>query len=237
MKVKSYQPVLSLKPTQFAVGILEVEYKVLQLKKMKKNKLKKLIASTPIPVVISPWQELCILDHHHFLFACWHANIKKVKVEVIKDFSTSKLSYHKFWKKMVSHNYAYLYDQFGNGPRSPLYLPLDIRGLADDPYRSLAWVIRKEGGFENSDKSFAEFEWADFFREKKLLDSQGRHGFHLAVKKGLRILKKTAPRKLPGFIAKEKIESTLDVKPKKKTKYISPAIDIGPLRTVPRMKK
>jgi hypothetical protein len=45
---------------------------------------------------------------------------------------------------------VYPYCQFGEGPRKPLYLPRDIRGLADDPYRSLAWFVRKAGGFDPS---------------------------------------------------------------------------------------
>src|SRR5665213_1271385 len=87
MKVKKYQPTLSLKPTQFSVGLLEVEYKVLELKKLKPKKLAKLVHHTPIPILISPWKELCVVDHHHFLFACWHADIREVHVKVVKDLS------------------------------------------------------------------------------------------------------------------------------------------------------
>ena len=170
MKVKKYQPTLSLKPTQFALGLLEVEFKVVEMKAMKAKKLEKLVRESPVPVVVSPWKELCITNRHHFLFACWHAGVRRVRVEVVKDYSRSKLTYHGFWKKLAREKRAYLHDQFGEGPRSPLYLPIDIRGMADDPYRSLAWMVRKEGGFENSDLTFAEFHWADFFRAKRLLD-------------------------------------------------------------------
>jgi hypothetical protein len=133
MKIKKYQPTLSLKPTQFAVGLLEVEYKVVEFKNMKKKKLQKLIEETAVPVVISPWKELCVIDHHHYLFACWHANIHKVRVKVVKDYSKDKLSYHQFWRKLARLNYAYLYDQFGNGPQNALYLPMDVRGMAALP--------------------------------------------------------------------------------------------------------
>jgi hypothetical protein len=233
MKVKKQQSTLSLKPTQFAVGMLEIEYKVLDMKKLGKKKLQKLIDENPIPVVISPWKELCITDHHHFLFACWHADIFRVKVKVIKDYSHSRLSYHRFWQKLARENRAYLYDQFGNGPQKPLYLPMDIRGLADDPYRSLAWMIRKEGGFQNSTESFAEFRWADFFRKKGLLDLHGRKGFHRAVKRGLILARSKEAQSLPGFIANTKKSHIKKAKALVKSKYVPKAQKTGPLATKP----
>jgi hypothetical protein len=236
MKLKSRQPVLSLKPTQFAVGILEVEFKAHELAEMPSKKRKALVESKPIPVVISPFKELCIIDHHHFLFACFHAGVKEVKIEVVADYSDSKLSYSRFWKKMRKKKYAYLYDQFGEGPRNPLYLPDDIRGMADDPYRSLAWIIRKEGAFSNSDETFSEFQWADFFREHHLLESNGRRGMHKAVKKGIQLVKKKQPSHLPGALKKSEIKTKLDRKKKKKTKFIKKEKERGRWATALRKK-
>ena len=235
-KIKKYQPTLSLKPTQFAVGLLEVEFKVNEMKKLKPKQLKKLIKQTPVPVVVSPWNELCVIDHHHFLFACWHANIRKVRVEIVKNYSNSKLSYPRFWQKMARSNYAYLYDQFGNGPQKALYLPMDVRGMADDPYRSLAWMVRKEGGYENSSESFCEFRWADFFRSRNLLDSHGRSGFHRAVVRGLKFARSSQAKSLPGFIShkktKEEIEQEIP-----QSRFIPKAKKKGELATVPLMGK
>jgi len=236
MKVHKYQPTLSLKPTQFSVGLLEVEYKVIEMVKLKKKKLQHLIKKTPIPVVVSPWKELCVVDHHHFLFACWHANVPVVRVQVIKDYSHSRLSYHRFWQKMTRENYAYLYDQFGSGPRNPLYLPLDIRGLADDPYRSLAWMIRKEGGYENSEETFCEFKWADFFRSKGLLNTQGRRGFHEAVRRGLRLAHSRAARNLPGYLRSKKQQKMKERLALKKSDFVPRAQKKGNLATQPVIK-
>jgi hypothetical protein len=234
MKVKKFQPTLSLKPTQFAVGLLEVEYKVSEMKKMRIKKLRKLVRDTPIPIVVSPWNELCVVDGHHFLFSCWHAGVTRVRVEIVKDFSRTKLSYHRFWQKMARLNYAYLYDQFGNGPQKPLYLPMDIRGMADDPYRSLAWMVRKEGGYENTNVTFAEFQWADLFRKKCLLDTQGRSGFHPAVAKGLRVAKSSAAKALPGYIKKQKATKHLLLDDAMaKSKYVPRAKKKGDLASVP----
>lgn len=235
MKVKEYQPTLSLKPTQFSVGLLEVEYKVSEMKKLKSKKLKKRVHENPIPIVISPWKELCIVDHHHFLFACWHAGVDEVRVEVVKDFSSTKLSYHRFWQKMARLNYAHLYDQFGTGPRRALYLPMDVRGMADDPYRSLAWMVKKEGGFENSNVCFSEFQWADFFRSRRLLDHEGRKGFHKAVQLALKVAQSPAAKKLPGFIAKPRLDRNSELEAFEKSKYVPKAMKKGHLATVPNI--
>lgn len=234
-KVRKTQPVLALKPTQFSVGVLEVEFKVHELRKMKKNKRAEYVRSKPIPVVISPWEELCVIDHHHFLFACWHANINEVQVEVVKDYSNSQLTYLKFWKKLLRLRYAYLFDQFGEGERHPLYLPDDVRGMADDPYRSLAWIVRKEGGFDNSDVTFAEFQWANFFREHKLLDSQGRRGMQKAVPRAIRLAHSKKASGLPGFIKKENKKKQVVENMPKKSKFIPKQKVKGPMATVPKI--
>ena len=232
-KIKKYQPTLSLKPTQFSVGLLEVEYKVLQLKKASTKKLARILARTKIPVVISPWNELCVTDHHHFLFACWHVGIQKVRVEVIKDYSHSRLSYHKFWQKLASERRAYLYDQFGDGPKKPLYLPMDVRGMADDPYRSLAWMVRKEGAYTNSSETFCEFKWADFFRKRALLDSQGRGGFHKAIPKAIKLAQSDAAKNLPGFINRKKLDQLVDDEIGPKSKFVPRRQKKGELASVP----
>lgn len=237
MKIKKYQPTLSLRPTQFAVGMLEVEYKVARLKDMKKRKRDDHIAANPVPVVVSPWHELYVTDHHHFLFACWHADICAVRVKVIRDDSRADLTYHAFWRRMLKKRQAYLYDQFGDGPRSPLYLPLDIRGMADDPYRSLAWMVRKEGAYENSTLTFAEFQWADFFRKRRLLDRQGRKGFHIGVERGIALARSHAARNLPGYLHKGKETQDLKTLALRKSKYVPEDQAEGGLATKPAIKK
>ncbi|GEM_PF-309480 len=235
--VKKNQPLLSLKPTQFSLGMLEVEFKVLEMKQISQRKLNRLIKHTAIPIVISPWKELCIIDHHHFAFACWHAGITRIRVEVVKDLSSSKLSYHRFWQKMARLNFSHPYDQFGTGPRGALYLPMDIRGMADDPYRSLAWMVRKEGGYNNSDEPFAEFQWADFFRERKLLDVQGRLGFHKAIQRGLRLARSPQARRLPGFMPSKKTRKRVESVVLSKSHYVPKRQKKGDLASIPVVRK
>jgi len=191
--------VLDLKPTQFAVGMLEVEEKIAVVRGLKKKQVHKYIDENPIPVVISPHSEFYIVDHHHFLCVCYHTGIKKVKVKVVDDLSKSKMSYDQFWRWMLKNRNAYPFCQFGEGPRSSIYLPKDIRGLADDPYRSLAWFVRKSGAFDESSRNYAEFKWANFFREHRLLDRHGPRCMPMALKKAVKLAQSQSARRLPGY--------------------------------------
>jgi hypothetical protein len=197
-----YVSVLSLKPTQFSLGMEQINKKTSRMLELKKKKLAKYIHERPIPVVLSPKKEFYLIDHHHLLYACWHIGVKEVSIDVKADLSHTKLSYRKFWTTMVESNWAYLYDQFGEGPRDPLYLPMDIRGLADDPYRSLAWAVREADGYDSTSKTFAEFEWANFFRKSKLLEPRGREGLMKAVPKAIKLARGNPAKDLPGYKGK-----------------------------------
>jgi hypothetical protein len=202
--MKEKYEILSLKPTQFAVGILEIESKIKEIEKLGKNKRKKLIDDNPIPIVLSPDGEAYLVDHHHFVLALSCVGVKKARVEVLHDLSRSKLSFVNFWKWMKKNGFYYPFCQFGEGPRNPLYLPAEIRGLADDPYRSLAWFCRQKGAYDKTDTTFAEFKWANFFRKKKLLDRHGRKGIDRALNKAIKLAKSEEARRLPGYIGKKK---------------------------------
>lgn len=191
--------VLDLKPTQFAVGMLEIDEKIKTATSFNKKERKTFVDDSPVPVVIGPDGHLYVVDRHHFLCVCYHVGIEKIRIEVVKDLSSEDLTYLQFWKWMRKTRNAYPYCQFGEGPRSEIYLPKDIRGLADDPYRSLAWFVRKAGAFENSEKNFAEFSWANFFRKKKLLDSAGMAGFEKALMKAVKLAQSSEAKKLPGY--------------------------------------
>lgn len=210
--------ILDLRPTQFAVGMMEVDEKIKQVLSFKKKELKSYITESIVPVVRGPNGQLYVVDKHHFLCVCYHLGIRKVNVEIIKDFHSEDMSYAQFWKWMHKTRHAYPFCQFGEGPRKEFYLPRDIRGLADDPYRSIAWFVRKSGAFENTSRNFAEFKWANFFRSKKLLDREGLSGFEKALLKAINLAQSPAARGLPGYgklnlkaqeKAKDKVRSTV----------------------------
>lgn len=193
------EKVLNLRPTQFAVGMLEVDEKIKEVSAYSEKQLKKYIKSNVVPVVRGHDNELYVVDKHHFLTVCYSLGIKKVHVEIIKDMKDENLSYEEFWEWMVDNRNSYPYCQFGEGPREALYLPHDVRGLADDPYRSIAWFVRKTGAYENSNRNFSEFQWANFFRSKKLLQKHGKKGLPEALVEAVKLAQSDEARDLPGF--------------------------------------
>jgi hypothetical protein len=211
--MKQKQNILNLKPTQFAVGMLEVDEKIKELAHANKKKKKKFFNGTKVPVVRSPDGDLYVVDKHHFLWVCFQLGIKKVKIDLIKDFKGKKISYGAFWKWMGKTRNWYPFCQFGEGTRKEFYLPKDVRGLADDPYRSMAWFVRKAGAFENSEKNFAEFSWANFFRSKKLLEREGMNGITKALVRASRLAQSAEARHLPGY---DKINSKKQMAVEKK---------------------
>ena len=176
--------VLDLRPTQFAVGMREVSRKAEKFKKLDKKELEKLLESRPVPIVQSREGTSFIVDRHHFTRAAWEAGIEKVCVEVKADFS--HLGENEFWEAMQKCRFVHLYDQFGAGPHPNSALPDNIRGLADDPYRSLAWSVRRAGGYAKTDQPFSDFYWADHFR-KRVTIGRGEAAFKTAVAEALKL--------------------------------------------------
>lgn len=191
------QPLLQLKPTQFALGLREVARKVAHLKELGHDERHAFIHERPVPVVLSAKKRWHIVDHHHHARACWELGVEELPVEVKADLS--HLSETEFWKAMHESRWVHLHDQFGLGPHAPALLPEDIRGLADDPYRSLAWALRHAGAYEKTDAAFSEFQWADFLRKEIVLE-HGDEGFARALTKARELARSPKCAHLPGFL-------------------------------------
>jgi hypothetical protein len=187
--------VLKLRPCQFVLGMREVEAKVKKIKGMTPKQRKKYVNDHCVPVVKANGN-LYIIDHHHFVRACWETGIKKVRIHIIAD--KDKIDRKKFWKFMVSNHLAYLIDQFGRGPNDPRLLPLDIRGMSDDPYRGLAWATREAGGYEKINVPFFEFQWANYLRKRVDLD-EIKDNFNAALKNAVKVCRNKGASSLPGY--------------------------------------
>ncbi len=193
--------VLSLRVTQMAAGMEEVEHKAEKLQALKKSphELKGYLTSNPVPVVLGPKGRLYIIDHHHLVMAAWQAHIQEVYIDVQADLSG--LSEAAFWDRMKQEAWVYPYDENGN-PREVADLPKDVRGLADDPYRSVAWAVRERGGFKKTGKPFAEFRWADFFRARLQTDPRHRD-FEKAVDEAMAWAQSPKAKGLPGYVGRQ----------------------------------
>lgn len=187
--------VLKTRPTQLALGMKEVQMRAEKLRSLKGKELEKYLEDHLAPIV--KWQRHdFVVDRHHFLRSCWEADLEDAYGELKADLS--HLSYAEMWQTMNSAHWVYPYDQFGNGPHPTTHLPEDVRGMADDPYRSLAWMIREKGGFLKVKEPFSEFIWANFLR-KKLTVHPVIDGYDLCTKEGLKLCRSPEAKDLPGY--------------------------------------
>jgi hypothetical protein len=157
----------------------------------------------PIRVVLGPDGHAYAIDHHHLALALINEGYETVPMVVEDDFSglakgrKPKEAMEKFWKVMEDKKYVHPYDE--NGKRRAISaIPKKITDLKDDPYRSLAGFAREAGAFEKIMTPFAEFEWADYFREN-IPEKLVRKHFDKALDMAVELAHKAAAKKLPGF--------------------------------------
>jgi hypothetical protein len=100
-------PVLKLRPTQFAVGMLEVDEKIKLVSGLSKKERKAYVKEAVVPVIKGYDGEIYVVDRHHFLCVCYHVGIEEVFVEIVKDLSRKKMSYRQFWKWMSKNRSSY----------------------------------------------------------------------------------------------------------------------------------
>ena len=188
----------NLRPTQLTVGMLQVKHKRERLRAFEKRpaELVDFILEHPIRVVLGPSGRAYVIDHHHLALALIKENFETAPMEIEDDFSI--LSPKSFWKKMQAENFVHLVDARGR-QEDLTALPKSLKKLRDDPYRSLAGFVREAGGFLKVQTPFAEFLWADYYRErirKKLL----RKNFHKALRDAISTASHKDASGLPGYV-------------------------------------
>lgn len=193
-------PILSLRPTQMTVGMIEVKEKRKRLRehwKAHKSKKKQgeFLGSHMIPVVLGPDQRHYVVDHHHLARALHEEGVEHILVTVIADLTM--VDKDAFWGVLDNHRWVYPYD--AKGERHHFKdIPKSVTELKDDPFRSLAGELRRVGGFAKDTTPFSEFLWADFLRRKiprKSVDAN----FGKAIEKALGFAKSKDAVYLPGW--------------------------------------
>jgi len=185
-----------LRPTQFAVGYREVDDRAKEIARKSPKKLKAYVEEHLPLIVIGPDDQPYLIDGHHLARALLKARINSVEVRV--EANWRHLSPAEFWNQMKEHGWVYLYDNRGQGPLDVEKLPKTVTELTDDPYRALAWAVRKRGGLDKTNGSFDEFKWANFFRSRVPIGSQPGD-FDRAVKAALKISHSPEAKDLPGY--------------------------------------
>ena len=191
----------SLRPTQLSVGYIEVKLKAAEWQGLKKKQRKLVLESHVFPAVLGLSKSYFIVDHHHLGIALIEHGVKDVWVAVLDDLSW--LDRMTFWRTMEYRSWAHPYDQLG---RRCDYrqMPRKLTDMQNDPYRSLAGLVRIAGGYAKTQTPFAEFLWADFFRPRvgaRLIDARPRE----ATRIGVKLARSDEARYLPGWANKTKV--------------------------------
>lgn len=194
-------PILELRPTQFVLGMKEIDAKTAKMAKFTPKEMAAYRKAHRIPVVRGPKNQTYLIDHHHYLRACWELKIDSYDLQIVKDLS--KLDEVEFWNFMIKRNWCYLHDQFGMGPHAPALLPMDIRCMSDDPYRSLAWALRDIELIHKKKTPFFEFQWAAFFRQNLTIRLRSKSDFKDAIAEAKALAKSKSARHLPGYAFKK----------------------------------
>lgn len=197
--------ILDLKPMQIPAGMLEVQDKARALRDMKSKESDAWLREGSVPIVEDYKGRKRPVDHHHEARAAWEADLDEAYTHRYFDDEMhdriKALPRDQFYAVTRAMGLFYDRDQFGVGPHDPNHLPEDVRGLADDPYRSIAWQVRKRGGYDKTSIPFAEFKWAQYFRER-VSTYPTRADFEQSVLEAMKIVHDAAAKGLPGYKAK-----------------------------------
>jgi hypothetical protein len=184
-----------LRPTQVTAGFAEIAQKRAEWARLAKKARRNLLESHCFPSVLGPRGRYHIVDHHHLGLALIQEGVERVRVMVLADLSY--LATATFWRVMEHNNWAHPFDQAGERCGFDA-IPTRIAQLVDDPYRSLAGLLRGAGGYAKDASPFAEFLWADYLREH-ITPAQIGKSMEIAVREALGLAKSPLARYLPGW--------------------------------------
>jgi len=183
-----------IRPTQVSIGYVEVIKKRAEWKKLSKKQRASLLDEHWFPSIIGPKNQYYIIDHHHLGMALHQEQQIEVNLTVLKDLSW--LDKNTFWRVMEFHQWVHPYDE--RGQRVAFTdIPTSVAKLKDDPYRSLAGLVRDEGGFAKDLTPFSEFLWADFFRTK--ISKKAISNLNESLSNAIKFAKTKEASYLPGW--------------------------------------
>jgi hypothetical protein len=187
--------IIDLRPTQITVGMREVQAKRKHWREIGLKKTGEFLGTHMIPVILGPKERNYVVDHHHLSLALHEEKVKDVAVALIANLS--KLEPDEFWNVMDNRNWMHPFDD--NGIRkSYKYIPKSITELIDDPFRSLAGELRRQGGYAKDTTPFSEFIWAEFLRrriKRKIVEDD----FDGALEKAMQLARSRDASFLPGW--------------------------------------
>jgi len=187
--------IADLRPTQMTVGLREVEAKRDQWRRQGEDQQSSFLGNHMIPVIKGPRERFYVIDHHHLCRALLEAGQTEVQITIVANLS--RLEKDAFWVFMDNSGWLHPYDADGKR-RGWADLPKRIADLIDDPYRSLAGALRRNGGFAKDTTPFAEFLWADFLR-RRIKPGRVARRFDKALEAALVLARRADADFLPGW--------------------------------------
>jgi len=184
-----------LRPTQFTVGMREVEAKRRELRSIVGDQGADFLGRHMIPAILGPKGRYYMVDHHHLARALHDEGVKQVLVNVIA--TLAGLSPDAFWFVLDNHDWMHPFDARGRR-RGYGDIPKSVKDLVDDPFRSLAGELRRAGGFAKDTVPFSEFLWADFLR-RRMKRRAVEADFDVALRQALEFSKSGDADYLPGW--------------------------------------
>jgi hypothetical protein len=188
-------PLLELRPTQITVGMHEVAAKRRDWKTRHGDKAREFLARHMIPVVLGPHEHRYVIDHHHLARALHDEGLEEVATSVVLDLR--RLDDDAFWVVLDNRGMMHPFDDKGRR-RDYDKIPKRVVDLVDDPFRSLAGALRRQGGFAKDTTPFSEFLWADFLR-RRLKRRDVEDHFDKMAEQALALAKSRDADYLPGW--------------------------------------
>jgi hypothetical protein len=188
-------PIEDLRPTQITVGMREVAAKQEAWRKYEPKKRVEFLRSHMVPAILGPKKQPYVIDHHHLARALHDEGQKNVFITIVADLS--RLQEDAFWTVLDFRAWTHPYDARGRR-REFSELPKSVKGLKDDPYRSLAGELRRVGGYAKDTTPFSEFLWADLLR-RRIKPKAVEKDFSAALEKALALAKSPDADYLPGW--------------------------------------
>ncbi|MEM7676655.1 MAG: ParB/Srx family N-terminal domain-containing protein, partial [Myxococcota bacterium] len=111
---------------------------------------------------------------------------RELDIALFADFSDAK-SDEDFWARMAKK--GLMYDRCLGVEVSSRDFPQKILELVDDPFRSIAWLIRKMGAFEDLRQPYQEFRIADFLRQHMVFTPAEHHEFETACVRAFELMR------------------------------------------------
>jgi len=152
------------RPTQAVVGEYEIKLRKKEFESIHPHKLEQHLKDKwLVPAIIGTDGQIYLIDRHHCCKALYEMGHEYAYFNILHDLST--FTQDQFERIMVELDYFYLFDEDGFNIKIN-DLPKHVKDLKDDPYRSLAGLVRKAGGYQKTGIPFEEFRYADFFSTK-----------------------------------------------------------------------